>query len=102
MPHLRGIIPSYTSDDIAIALRLLADQQPDEDIERRSDLIIALRDLSTVERRAVSLWAYGYTMREIAEQVLGNQNRNEASRLVGRALTNVRSGMNNIERGDKG
>lgn len=95
-----GIIPTYTSDEVSQALRLLADQQPDEDSERRADLELALRSLPSNERRAISLWAYGYPMREIAQEVLGNANRNEASRLVGRVLTDLRERMNSIERGE--
>lgn len=100
MGSLYGIIPTYTSDEVALALRLYADQQPDEDSERRADLELALRLLPESERTAVVMWAEGYTMREISTELEGREAPSLASRLVGQSLTNLRARMNQIERGE--
>lgn len=100
MSRLRGIIPTYTSDEVATALRLYVDQQPDEDSERRADLELALRLLPESERTAAVMWASGYTMREISSELEGREAPSMASRLVGQSLTNLRSRMNRIERGE--
>lgn len=101
MGNLYGIIPTYTSDEVATALRLYVDEQPDEDSERRADLELALRDLPTYERTAATMYAQGYTMREISRELDGNEAPSAAARLVGRGLTNLRTRMNQIDRGER-
>lgn len=87
---------TYTANEVYEALVLGIEGTPDEDPDRRADLVQSFRGLTFHQKRALTFYVAGFEYGEICQAVLNltNNKTKVGERFVKEALADLKRGMN--------